>query len=128
MTWLALWQLLKRIPWQSWALVAFVLLVFAAYLYGGHKQRQADKAELQQLRGQLDQCAVVVRQQNAANAQAIANANQAKAAAQAAEARAGVYADKFAHQLVNITQSLAEAKKDPACRQLLETRTCAKLY
>jgi len=128
MTWLALLKALKNVPTWAWALLAFAALVFGAYWYGGHKQHLEDKAELQLMRDQLGQCARVLRKQNEANKQAIANAERAKADAVEAEKRAGDYADKFARQLVSINQSLVEAKKDPACRQLLEAKTCARLY
>jgi uncharacterized protein HemX len=128
MTWLALWKAIKAVPAWAWALLAFAVLVLGAYWYGGHNQRQEDKAEMQQLRDQLGQCARSLRKQNEANQQAIANAERAKADAIAAEKHAGDYAEKFASQIVSINRSLAEAKKDPACRQLLETRSCARLY
>jgi hypothetical protein len=127
-TWLALWKALKAVPAWAWALLAFAALVLGAYWYGGHKQLQEDKAEIRQLKGQLSQCAAVVKAQNDANETAIKAAHEARQRAEDAEKRAGDYADKFATQIVSINRSLAEAKKDPACRQLLETRTCARLY
>lgn len=128
MTWLALWQFLKRIPWGVWLLAAAV----AFTVWYGEKRHRDGQAEYRQqnkeLRAELGKCAKVVQDQTKANQEAIKAADAAKAAAEAAERQAGLFADKFAKQLVGIDKAIAAAKRDPACRAILEERTCVALH
>lgn len=132
MAWLMLaWKFLKSIPWRAWVLLAFAVAVVLALLYARHTWIEQGRAEYRQenkeLRAELGKCAKVVQDQTKANRDAIKAAADAKADAEAAERRAGLYADKFAKQLVSIDKAITAAKRDPACKAILETRTCVAL-
>lgn len=133
MAWLMLaWKFLKAVPWRAWALLASAVAVASALLYARHTWIEQGRSEFRQenkeLRAELGKCAKVVRDQTKANRESIKAAADAKAAAEAAELRAGLYADKFAKQLVGIDKAITAAKRDPACKAILEERTCVALY
>ena len=127
----AAWKLLQAIPLKTWGLIAFAIACAAALLYARHTWIEQGRAEYRQenkeLRAELGKCAKVVRDQTKANLDAIKAAADAKADAEAAERRAGLYADKFAKQLVGIDKAITAAKRDPACKAILEKRTCVAL-
>ena len=119
----------KAVPPSVWLVLAFLAAVAGSLWYANHSGKMEERAktrqQIEQLRAELGKCAAIVKRQTDENVKAIANAEKAKANAEAAERRAGLYADRFASQMVSIERSLTKAKLDPTCKAVLERTSCA---
>lgn len=117
--------------WRHALLLAFLMAVAWSQWYLYHKGQQSGRDEY---RGKLEQCQAInaslnaaAEAQNAENAKRLAQATQEQQKAVKAEAAANKAAERLLDRVSTINSQLAEAKKDPACRELLEQRVCVAL-
>lgn len=100
-------------------------------LYARHHWIQEGRDEY---RGKLEQCQAInanlnaaAEAQNAENAKRLAQATQEQQKAVKAEAMANKAAERLVQQVESVNQIMAQGYKDPACRQLMEQKTCVAL-
>ena len=70
------------------------------------------------------QLAAIDAQTDAAKAAADAQAEEAKQAVERAEKEKA----QLRHEIKGIEREIADAKRDPGCKRLMETKTCSLLH